>query len=125
MSALLAFAGTDEPSVYPMAPGGIRYRTFQPPSYKSDYLLSMDFQTTPVHKPDAIGSWLDDLFGDAGTAATDAVTTNLVAQVPAITAAVVASPAFQTQMTKIKTEAILGGLVLGALIVGGVWAVTK
>lgn len=131
MAALLAFAGTDDSSperVFPMAPGGIRYQTFVPPSYKSDYLLSMDFQTTPVRKPDAIGgygSWVDDLFGDAGTAATDAVTTNLVAQVPAITAAVVASPAYQSQVTKIKTEAIFGGLVLGALIVGGVWAVTK
>lgn len=131
MAALLAFAGTDESAperVYPMAPGGIRFRTFVPPSYKSDYLPSMDYQTTPMNKPDAVGGYggfLDDLFGDAGAAATDAVTTSVVAQVPAIVSAVVASPAFQAQVTKIKTEAILGGLVLGALIVGGVWAVTK
>lgn len=131
MAALLAFAGTDNSAserVFPLAPGGIQYRTFVPPSYKSDYLLSMDFQTTPVRKPDAIGgygSWLDDLFGDAASGATDAVTTNIVAQIPALTAAVVASPAYQAQVTKIKAELVLGGLVLGALIVGGVWAVTK
>lgn len=131
MAALLAFAGTDSPAprVYPMAPGGIRYQTFQPPSYKSDYLLSMDFATTPLRKPDAVGSWLDDLIGDAGgsavATATDTVTASIVAQIPAITAAVLASPAYQAEAAKLKQQAALGGLVLGALVVGGVWAVLR
>lgn len=120
--AMLAFAGVDDaPS--PMLPGGIRYATFVPPSYKSDYLPSMDYQSAPVFPP--LQGWFDDLFGDAGTAATDSVTQSIVAQVPTIVAAVVASPAYQAQMTKIKTEAALGGAVLGALIVGGVYLVMK
>jgi hypothetical protein len=118
-AALLAFAGVDDA---PLAPGGIRYGSFIPRSYKSDYLPSMDLAYAPDH---AVDGFLDDLFADTGAAAADTVSQTIVGQVPAIVAAVIASPAYQAQVTKIKTEAILGGLLLGALVVGGVWAVVK
>lgn len=124
MSALLAFAGYDDP---PMPPGGIRFRTFVPPSYKSDYLPGMDLRSAPV-QPDPLGgygSWLDDLLGggagSAGAAATDAVTQTLVAQIPVITAAVLSSPAYKAEVSAVRQQAVVGGLVLAALIVGGVY----
>jgi hypothetical protein len=49
----------------------------------------------------------------------------VVAQVPAIVQAAIASDALQAELTKIKMQAVAGGIVLGALIVWGVHLTRK
>lgn len=135
MSRILGLAGygdSDTGRPLPMMPGGIRYGRYSNSTYKSDYLPEMDWQSAPLERPSmgafgavrgasGTGGWWDDLVGGAGTAASDSVSQAITAQVPAIVAATVSSPAFQSQVNRLRTEAIVGGLVLGALIVGGVY----
>lgn len=118
MGTIRAFAGYDD-SV-PMPPGGIQFGRYAKSTYKSDYLTDMDLQTAPLSPP-AMGSWLDDLLGGAGAVAQDTVNATLAAQVPAIVAATVSSPAFQNEVAKVRTQAILGGLALAGIILGGVY----
>ncbi len=117
-----AFAGDDYDT--PLPPGGIRYGTYTPTSYMSDYRPEMDWQSAPLVKP-AFGGWLDDLLGDASTTAADTVSGALVAQVPAIVAATTSSPAYRAEIAKLRAEAMVGGILLGMMVVGGVYVVLK
>lgn len=120
--SILAFAGWgDDPS---MPPGGIRFDTFQPRSFMSDYIPGMDMRWPPATKP-GVGSWLDDLVGGVTEDASGAASAAIVAQIPAIVAATVASSAYQREANAIRTQAVVGGLLFAGIILGGVYLMKK
>jgi len=119
---ILAFAGWGDDASMP--PGGIQYDTFQPRSFKSDYLPYMDMKWPPAKKP-GVGGWWDDLVGGAAADASDAASAAIVAQVPAIVAATLASPAYQREANAVRTQAVLGGLLFAGIILGGVYLMRK
>ncbi len=123
--SIRAFAGIDD---LPLQPGGVRYGTFAPISYQSDYRPSQDLRFAPDYPPGvgpngstSMGGVLDDLIGGATASTTSAI----AAQLPELMAAGIASQAYQAEAERIRTQAIMGGLLLAGIIVGGVYLVLK
>jgi len=118
-----SFAGIDD---LPLQPGGVRHGTFAPISYQSDYRPDQDLKYAPDYPPGvgpngatSMGGVLDDLIGGATASTTDAI----AAQIPTLTAAVLASQAYQAEAERVRTQTIFGGLLLAGIIVGGVYLV--
>ena len=124
-----AFAGWEDQATMP--PGGIRYDTFVPRSFKTDYLPALDFRLTEKRPAwmngdgSGVSGWLDELIGpvvaDAGAATTDAISSAIAAQIPVI----VNHPVVQRQINQLRAEVFVGGLLLAGTILGGVYLMKK
>jgi hypothetical protein len=128
--SIRSFAGIDD---LPLQPGGVRYGTFAPISYQSDYRPEQDLKYAPDYPPGVgpngstsmgffgVSGVLDDLIGGA----TASTTTAIAAQLPDLIQAGINSSAYQAEAERIRTQAIMGGLLLAGIVVGGVYLVLK